>query len=437
MAKKPKKETGCTFIGIGFSSIKRDELIRNIAIIAVLSLITKFIVLNVTTGLFHSFIDLFDISYYLQYAANIASGMMPYVDFNIEYPVLFLIPVLMPLPFALMTGDAMTYVYGYQVIMSLLDMVTAILVYFIALKIHENKSALFAGLMYATAFSAGYFVMTKYDSFPVFLLMATLFFTVYSMPVRGYISNVLAFFAKIFPALALPFILIFNSRKTSLKEEIISFLKVAIPVGIILFIPLFILKPDTIKTYLFATGYSVDVYVNTATYTIYSVLSATGLPLTAGSISLVMYALMVIVVLLILAFSYVKGISTERRLLTLILLTIFATVFFTKFHSPQYITWMTPFFALLLADSFKGVIMYYLVQALVYMEFPLLFNSFYTNLEYTSAPGTGGYTFIVAFFAVEYIVMLAAIWMVMKSEGKLIDDIRNALSAITGKTKGQ
>jgi hypothetical protein len=435
MAKKPKKETGCTFFGVGFSSIKKDELIRNIAIIAVLSLITKFIVFNVTTGLFQSFIDLFDISYYLQYAANIASGMMPYVDFHIEYPVLFLVPVLLPLPFTLMTGDAMTYVFGYQAIMSLLDMVTAILVYFIALKIHDNKSALFAGIMYATAFSAGYFVMTKYDSFPVFLLIASLFFTIYTMPVRGYIFNVLAFFAKIFPVLALPFILLFNSRKTSLKDEIISLLKVAIPIGIVLFIPLFIIKPDTIKTYLFATGYSVDVYVNTATYTIYSVFSATGLPTNAGSVSLVMYILLVIIVLLILAFSYLKGISTERRLLTLILLTIFATVFFTKFHSPQYITWMTPFFALLLADSLYSIIIYYVVQGLVYMEFPLLFNSYYTNLEYVSAPGTGGYAFIVAFFVVEYIVMLVAIWMTLKADGGFIDDIRDTASALLAKTK--
>ncbi len=46
------------------------------------------------------------------------------------------------------------------------DIVTLLCIYFIALKIHNSKTAFLAGLIYATAFSTSYFVLTKYDASP-------------------------------------------------------------------------------------------------------------------------------------------------------------------------------------------------------------------------------------------------------------------------------
>jgi hypothetical protein len=291
--------------------------------------------------------------------------------------------------------------------------------------------------MYSTAFSAGYFILTKFDSFPVFLLMLTIFFTVYGMKSKGYIANILAFFAKIFPIIALPFIAIYNSRDSSLKDEIIKILKFGIPIGLILFIPLFLLKPEILNTYLFATGYSVSVYVNTATYTIFSVLTTVGLPISAEGVSAVMYVLMAVFVLGILGFSWFKGIKTEKRLLIVILLTIFSLIFFTKFHSPQYITWITPFFALLMADSIRNIILFYVGQAVFYMEFPLFFNRYYTNLEYTALPGTGDYYFIILFFAAEYIILLSLIYLSIKSDKSLASDVAVTLNELKTRIKSE
>jgi hypothetical protein len=437
MVIKKKKDSGCRFLGIGIPGINKDTIIKNIAVICILSVITKIFVLFMTTSIFHSFVDLFDISYYLEYAVNISQGQIPYLDFHIDYPILFLIPVLLPLPFALMTNDAMTYVYSYQAIMSIFDILTAVLIYFIALKLYDKKTALISALMYSTAFSAGYFILTKFDSFPVFLLMLTIFFTVYGMKSKGYIANILAFFAKIFPIIALPFIAIYNSRDSSLKDEIIKILKFGIPIGLILFIPLFLLKPEILNTYLFATGYSVSVYVNTATYTIFSVLTTVGLPISAEGVSAVMYVLMAVFVLGILGFSWFKGIKTEKRLLIVILLTIFSLIFFTKFHSPQYITWITPFFALLMADSIRNIILFYVGQAVFYMEFPLFFNRYYTNLEYTALPGTGDYYFIILFFAAEYIILLSLIYLSIKSDKSLASDVAVTLNELKTRIKSE
>ena len=423
MVKKKKNDLGCKFLGVEFSGISKDTIFKSIAIICILSVITKLLVIFVTTNVFHSFVDLFDISYYLTYAANIAQGQIPYVDFHVEYPILFLIPVLLPLPFAMMANDAMTYVYAYQAIMSLFDILTAILIYFIALRLYNKKTALISAIMYSTAFAAGYFILTKFDSFPVFLLILTIFFTIYGMKTKGYIANILGFFAKIFPVLALPFIAIYNSRDSSIKDEIIKILKFGIPVGIILFIPVFLIKPDIIYTYLFATGYSVSVYVNTATHTIFSVLSIVGFSTSAESVSVIMYIIMAVSILAIIGFSLYKGIESEKRLLIVILLTLFSMIFFTKFHSPQYITWITPFFALLMAGSVRNIALFYIGQVIVYMEFPLFFNRYYTNLEYTGLAGTGDYYFIITFFAIEYIILVGLVMVSILSDKFFIKDV--------------
>ena len=47
------------------------------------SIIIKFVVMLLTTGVLHSFIDIFDISVYFQYAMQVLGGEIPYLDFLI------------------------------------------------------------------------------------------------------------------------------------------------------------------------------------------------------------------------------------------------------------------------------------------------------------------------------------------------------------------
>jgi len=431
MAKKPKKESGCTFLGIEFPSIKKDELVRNIAIIAFLSLITKFVLINVTTGIFQSFIDLFDISLYLEYAAQIAGGQIPYIDFSLPYPILFLIPALLPLPFALITQNAMTYVFAYQAFMSLFDIVIAILVYFIALKIHNKQSAFIAGIMYATAFSAAYFTITKYDAFPTMFLMLGLMMTIYGMKNGGYVSIILGFFAKMFSLIALPYTLLFNSEKTDLKSEIIAVLKYGIPVFIILLVPVLIISPSNIMTYLSAAGSGFEVYVNTPTYTIHALLLPAGIDLPAETISIFMYLAMVILGLYLLATAYIKKIGNEKNLLAFVFLTIFITIFFSKFHSPQYLLWISPFIALFLVPNYRDIVLFYLFQAVAYIEFPLMWGGYYMNHTYTGELYSANWYTTLVFFIFEYLVMLYIVYRIITLNGDFKDKLESLTQAIS------
>jgi len=73
-----------------------------------------------TTAVFHSFLDMFDIGFYLNYAIKVLEGQIPYVDFNVEYPQLAFISILLPLV-PPSSSERGAYALSHQVLMCLLD----------------------------------------------------------------------------------------------------------------------------------------------------------------------------------------------------------------------------------------------------------------------------------------------------------------------------
>ncbi|MDD1662971.1 MAG: hypothetical protein LUQ60_04410 [Methanomicrobiales archaeon] len=390
------------------------------------SLATKFLVLVLTPAVFHSFIDLFDIGYLFQNAIPLSQGQIPYLDYSIAYPILVFIPMILALIPALVTQSGMAFIYSFQLLMILCDLGTLLCIYFIGLKISDERTAWYAGLVYATAFSASYFVLTKFDAFPTLLLMGAILFTVYDRKVHGYVSATLGFFAKVFPAVSFPFMILYNAKTTSLSEEVVTAAKVFLPFAVILFIPFLLLRPDHLNTYLFATGATVGVYASTATYTLYTYIhDVAHLGLPAATVSLFMYLLLGLVMLLLLWIGWKDRRKSPVTLLKLTGFAIFAFVFFSKFHSPQYIVWYTPFLALLVAGDLLKTGLFYLVQALAYLEFPLLFGTFYVNLNYLSPAGSAGWYLTLLFFTLEYLALILLFALAVRPEGGFRAAVRN------------
>jgi len=413
------------FLNVRFDTIERDTIMKHIVLLVAASLLTKLVLLFVTTFVFHSFIDLFDIGFYFDHAKLLLQGQLPYINYSFDYPVLVFVPITIAFVPALLLQNAMTFVYSFQILMVLADIVTLLCIYLIGLKVWDEKRAFFAGLLYATAFSTAYFVLTKYDAFPTALLMLAILFTIYGMNLKGYLSATLGFFAKIFPAIAFPFMLLYNAKETSIKEEIISVLKIVVPVSVVLFLPLFILRPDVINSYLFATGGSVGIYANTATNTIcFWLQDIVHLGIPSSAVSLLMYILMGIFLLLLVFVAYIDPKKNPVTLLKLVLCAIFCLVFFTKFHSPQYIVWFTPFLCLLVADNLYTVILFYITQVFAYIEFPLMFGRFYTNLEYANPVGSSDWYLTLFFFTVEYVALVLLIFLTVRPDTGIMKRIR-------------
>lgn len=433
MGKKPKTDGEASgkkgkaggqsleFLSVRAENIDTQNVKRHLFYLVLASLLTKFLVIVVTSVIFHSFIDYFDIQFYFEHAAKILDGQLPYISYTFDYPVLIFVPILIALAVSLVFQSSIVFAYTFQILMVLFDLVTIFCIYFIALKLYNGKAAFLAGLIYATAFSTAYFVLTKYDAFPTCLLMLAVLFTVYTMNLKGYLAAGLGFFAKIFPAIAFPFLILHNSGRTSLKDEILSSLKVIVPLSVVLLLPVLVIRPEAIRTYLFATGANVGVYVNTATYTLYSWLSGVGhIGISPENVSLVMYGLMAITILYLLYTAYT---DTEKRPVTLLktlLGALVAVIVFTKFHSPQYIVWFTPFLCLLVAEDMYKIVLFYVVQVFAYIEFPLMFGSFYTNLEYTNAVGSSGWYLTLVFFTFQYIALLVLVFAIVRPKGGLL-----------------
>lgn len=63
--------------GIRFPEKEFAEFRKHFTILIALSIIIKFAVMLLTTGVLHSFIDIFDISVYFQYAMQVLGGEIP------------------------------------------------------------------------------------------------------------------------------------------------------------------------------------------------------------------------------------------------------------------------------------------------------------------------------------------------------------------------
>ena len=201
-----------------------------------------------------------------------------------------------------------------------------------------------------------------------------------------------------------------------------------IPLSVVLLLPVLFIPPRQSRPTCLPQVLVSGVYVNTATYTLYSWLNGVGhIGISPESVSLVMYGLMGITILYLLYNAYVDAAKKPVTLLKILLCAFIAVIFFTKFHSPQYIVWFTPFLCLLVADNIYKVVLFYIVQVFAYIEFPLMFGSFYTNLEYTNAAGSSGWYLTLLFFTLQYLALLILVFVIIRPKEGLLKTIREKI----------
>ncbi|MDD1686819.1 hypothetical protein [Methanoregula sp.] len=419
-----------SFCGVTLKTVDAETVKNHLLALVALSVITKICVLFATIYIFHSFVDTFDHQYYLESIINPLNGKMPYVDFSFDYPPLAYIPIILAFIPAWLFNSASAFIFSFQVLMILCDAAIVGCIYLIGLKIYNEKTAFIAGTLYATAFAGAYFVLTKFDAFPTSLLMVAVLFTVYKMPLRGYLAATTGFLAKIYPLVAFPFLVLYNAKSTSLKQEILSALKIFVPVALILGIPVLLFAPGIISSYIGGSLVRTDVYVNTATNTLSACLNdILHLGISSAIVSTLMYVLLGLVMITLLVYAWVDQRPSEKTLIKLLAFSLFSIVFCMKYHSPQYILWFLPFVALLVADSLAGIACFYITQVLAYVEFPLLFGTLYVNTSYTGAAGSSGWYLTWLFFAVESILFLVLMYLAVKPSrahiNKILDFFRN------------
>jgi hypothetical protein len=411
------RATRVTFLGFSLH-IPFRTLRNRILLLAGFSLLTKLLVLWATPAVFNSFIDLFDIGYYLNFAAKIYSGHLPYVQFSIDYPQGALLSILLPLVLviisgglpALAAGNPMGYVFFHQALMCLFDIGTVTLVYLIGLRLYDERRAFFAGILYATAFSAAYFVLTKYDSYPTFLLLLSVALFIYGRETGAYLAGAWGFLAKWFPVFALPYFVILDLKKGMERRVVLKNLGYSVILVLVVTLPFIVLNPAG-----FLQSYLINVQVNTLAHGFLFYLDFITKTLTGAtffsSISLFLAAA---IELGLLYWYYRRPATDHLTLCAFIFFALFAFIMTNKISSPQYLQWIAPFVALFLAGSAREIVLFYVAQLWFFLEFPVFYNVIYHNVTgYLSAAG-GFPTVPFLFFTVKNILLFLILWVVLK-----------------------
>jgi len=342
---------------------------------------------------------------------QVLGGAIPYVDFSLEYPQLSLVVILVPLIFTVLTGDPSTYLVVHQVFMSMFDIVTTLLIYLIALKISDQRCAFVSGVLSATAFSSAYFVLTKYDAFPTFLLMLSLFLFIYRKETSGYLSAVAGFLAKWFPGLAIPYFALHEYMSGRDPRTIGRHIIASAVLFLVITLPFAVLNSSGfLATYTAHAGrgalaHSFCYYVD---FVLENIL---GLSFFA-QVSLL---LMAAVQIFLLAYYYLARNTSAEHLCAFLFFSIFAFVIFNNVFSPQYLLWITPFLAIFLARSYKEIALFYAIQVWMYLEFPILYRSIYINDGYFIGESSPLASVPFLFFTIKFILLLAAFGMVWLS----------------------
>jgi hypothetical protein len=444
---KEKDSKTTTFpFGISYGKVPTSQIKRHLLYLIAIAIIVKIVVILVSISYFTVilgpsngtteivFYDSYDFLYYLQSASNVfLQGQIPYVNFSFDYPPLVFVPIFLAFIPAYIFNSQDVFICSFQFLMVICDIITVICIYLVGLKLYPEKTAFIAGVLYASAFSVAYFVLSKYDAFPTCILMLAVLFTVYRREIVGYGAVIAGFLAKIFPVIALPFLLIYNAKSTSLRLEIVSLLKIGLPVAVVCLIPVILLKPGILYTYLSGSLVRSAVYVNTATYTIYAYLhDILHLGISLGTISTCMDILMGLILLFLIAIAYIEPKKDTRFLVKLLAIAIFVVVFCMNYHSPQYIVWFTPFVCLLVADSLYGIVLFYVTQAITYIEFPLAFTVLYVNGNYIGETGTSLWYLALLFFTTNFAAYLLLMYIAVKPTGSharmLLAKIRKLVS---------
>jgi hypothetical protein len=140
---------------------------------------------------------LHDVWLYFDYASRVASGMIPYRDYVVEYPPLALLLMLLP---RMLTSDFGWYAMLFAVLMLLFDVLT---LYLVArwVSVHDDPSSVPILLGWCTLFFAVLYPMlaARYDLAPTAMAFAATTWWFSGRPASGAVAAACGTLLKIYP----------------------------------------------------------------------------------------------------------------------------------------------------------------------------------------------------------------------------------------------
>ncbi|MFA6332608.1 MAG: hypothetical protein WCX22_06630, partial [Methanoregula sp.] len=314
-----------------------------------------------------------DTNLYYWYATSLTWGQIPYSSYYVPYPQFFFIPLLIALVPVLVVKSYTVFILTWSALMVIVDMATLVLVYSVAGKLWGRDRAFLCGLLYATAISAAFFIPITYDVVPSFLLILSLWMYLYRSELAGFLLATAGLLTKWYPAFALPYFLLHGLKTGKSWRDFILPIALSGLLVLVTVVPFVLINTgEFIRTYTIHFGRTPE--VNSAICYLDTLFSFLGHVELFRSLTI----LLVLAGELALVYWYFRHLdSGPQALIGCIFLAIFTFVLANKVFSTNYIIWLVPFLSLLLVKTPRHILLFYTVQAILYLETPVLFGIIY------------------------------------------------------------
>ena len=358
-----------------------------------------------------------DTRLYYWYATSLFWGQIPYASYYVPYPQFFFIPVLLALIPTLGVQNYTGYLYSFSALMVVVNVATLVLVYSVAARLWGQKKAFLCGFLYATAISAAFFVPITYDAVPSFLLLLSLWMYLYRNQAAGFLFAAAGALTKWYPFICFPYYIL-HGVKTG--KKITDYKKPLLLSGLLVVltvVPFILLNSrEFLNTYTVHFGRAPE--VNSFVYYLDALCQLVSGTKPVGSFSV----LLLIVLELVLLWWYYRYLdSRPESLIGCIFLGIFVFVLFNKVFSTNYIIWLTPFLALFLAGSARKILLFYLVQIILYLETPVLFGVVYAPSTFGSVSGSSysvldgnSPTLAFVFYTLKFGILFTVLYVIVR-----------------------
>jgi hypothetical protein len=355
-----------------------------------------------------------DLTLYHWYATSPFHGIYPYVSYYVPYPQLFLVPVFLALIPVITLQNPVGYLFSFSTLMIITDTATLICLYSLACRFFGREKAFLCGLLYATAIAAAFLVPISYDAVPTFFLVFSIWLLLSQKTVASYLSATAATLLKWFPACCFPFYLVYawkNGHDMGTAKKSLAWS--ALFAGVVIAPFLILNASGFLNTYLSHVTRTPEVH----SFVYY--LDSVSQFLFQGVPSDIWFFVLLALGELVLFVWYFRGLDGEAfTLVCVIFASIFFFVLINKVFSASYIIWLTPFLALLLVQSPRRIVGFYLAQIVIYLETPVLFGIVYmpptlgvsSGVTY-SVMSNGLPSFSFVFYTLKFGIFFALFWV--------------------------
>jgi hypothetical protein len=402
------------WLNITLPRISRSLLVNELTILIFLSVFVKIIVFSASLytpfEAVHTHLDL-----YYRYTDSLFSGKLPYIDFTVEYPQLFFIPAILAFIPALIIHNSWAYFFSFMTLMYIIDAATIVCVYLIAIKLFGQEKAFLCGLLYVTAIPAAFFIPITFDIVPTFFLMFSLVLYMYGRQAAGYLSASAGTLTKWFPVFALPFFVVHGVKNGNDLKSVIKGISLSIFLFAASTVPFIVINyQGFLNTYFFHFNRIAELHS----------LIYYGDALAKHFLNIEPFSRISMVLLVILegvlVFWYYRFLKND--LLTLcyvVFLGIFFFLLVNKVFSACFIIWLTPFLALFLINSNREILLFYVMECIVYIETPLLFGIVYGNGKPYAIIENSLPTISFIFYTLKFAIFFVVLYVILRNIGSV------------------